>query len=120
MPGGGNPQPVRDADGLELGLRQAYPVLLFHAFGLVRRHGQFAGGAGGGDQQRDVGIFGKQGDDAAVIPQLVHRHAGFAEDGLFQLGAGQCVLNGGRQRAGIHQGIGQAFCHGRIRVDGGL
>ena len=53
VPGGHNPQPPGNADGVELRLREAHPILLRELLDAVGRHFQLAflgrGGHGGGN-----------------------------------------------------------------------
>ena len=79
VPGGGDPQAVGDFDGVELRLGEAHPVLFGHVFAAVFGNGDAEGCGSGGEAGGRVGIFGKQSDDFAVLPNLFGAHAGFAE-----------------------------------------
>ena len=116
VPGGGDPQPVRNADRVELRLGGAHPVLLGDFFHLPAGGGHAALAGGGGDQQRHILRRVEQRQDAAGAPHAVHRLAGFAKNRLFGVGAGGGVFNRRRQRAQVHQRVGEFFRHGGIGV----
>ena len=120
VPGGGDPQAVGDFDGVELRLGEAHPVLFGHVFAAVFGNGDAEGCGSGGETGGRVGIFGKQGDDFAVLPNLFGAHAGFAEQGLFFVGAGVGVFDGGAECAVRHQGVGEFFGGAFVYGEGDL
>ena len=120
VPRRGNPQAVGNLNRVELRLGQAYPVLIFKDFAGVFQIVQTAFLRGGFDNGSGVVAFAEKGDDFALLPDLLGRHARLAKNGLLVFCTGVGIFNGGGQCTVFHQRVGKAFGDGIVDVDGDL
>ena len=120
VPCGRNPQAFGNLNRVELRLCQPHPVLFRQYFHRVFGHGDACRLGCRFQSSLHIGFVVKQGDDAALLPHLVQRHIGFAENRLLVVGAGKRVFNGARQRAVFHQRIRIGFGKGFGQGDVGL
>jgi len=108
MPGGNDPQALRDADRAELRLRHAHPVVV----------GQDGGGIGGNLLQPDgacrllhhgirLCAFLQQRGNPVMRPEMGCRLARFTEHGLFLRGIGIGIKYVHRQRTQVKQSFAQ-------------
>ena len=111
VPGRHDPETVGDLSRLELRLRDADPVGVLDLLG-AEKLGLFALEGLDGDGKRCLEVevvVGKNGDDGARPGAVVGLESRFAVERLFVGRFGVGVLDGGGERARVHQHVGKRF-----------